>query len=415
MAQFHALENMRGELFPKRDSIASLLDGEVVADSCDIRLYYSSFYGDSLATMTLRVREMGKPMEENVNYYSNFDPIAENLIRKDGIQQQKTYTLRDLTVSDSLRATTSYYANIRIKLDGEYTDADGKTYNNYGTYIMRKYYEHPEYFDDSYSFIHKVCPGFYFQNVGGLGSMAYVSLCQLNVHMRYMPKADSVAVGVVTFAGTEEVLQTTHIANDKSSLDKLVADESCTYIKSPAGIFTEMTLPVEEIVAKHENDTLNTAKIVLSRINNESHTGYELDIPSYLLMVQKDSLYSFFEKNSLHNNRTSFLASRDSYTDNYNTVHYYNTYTFRNISNLVRAMAEAKENGGSNYTTLHPNWNKVVLVPVNVSTTQLSQGSVTYNKITNDMSLTSTKLVGGGSDQHGSIKISVVYSKFNPE
>lgn len=415
MAQFHTLEGMGGYLFPKKDSIASKIDGEVVADSCEIRLFYTSFYGDSLATMTLRVNEMGKPMEENVNYYSNFDPAAMGYLRDGGISQQKTYTLKDLTVSDSLRATSDYTANIRIKLNDEYTDAEGNTYNNYGTYIMRKYYEHPEYFEDSYSFIHKVCPGFYFQNVGGLGSMAYVSVCQLNVYMRYTPKADTTSVGVVSFAGTEEVLQTTHIANDKNTLSKLVADNSCTYIKSPAGIFTEMTLPVDEIVSNHQNDTLNTAKIVLSRINNNSHTGYELDIPRYLLMVQKDSLYTFFEKNSLHNNRTSFLASRDSYTDSYSNVHYYNTYTFHNISNLVRAMAEAKENGGSNYTALHPNWNKVVLVPVNVSTTQSSQSSVAYNRITNDMSLTSTRLVGGDDNQHESIKISVVYSKFNPK
>lgn len=415
MAQFHALEGQNGYLFPKLDSIVSRINGEVIADSCELRLYYSTFYGDSLSTMTLTAREMSKPMEENVNYYSNFDPVAQGFVRTNGIAKQKTYTLSDLSVRDSIRLSSNYWKNIRIMLNDEYTDTEGNTYNNYGTFIMRKYFQNPADFDDPHTFIHKVCPGFYFQNTGGLGSMAYIDGCQLSIYFRFHPNDSTTSVGTVTFAGTEEVLQTTHVSNDKGTLRKLVDDNTCTYIKTPAGIFTEMTIPVDEIVNNHKNDTLSTAKIILSRISNESHTGYELDVPSYLLMVQKDSLYSFFENSKLHNNRTSFLSPRDSYTDSYGNVSYYNTYTFNNISNLVRYMAEAKANGGANYAAQHPNWNKVVLVPVTVSTTTNSNRSTVYNKIVNDMSLTSTRLVGGDANSHSPMRMSVVYSKFNKQ
>lgn len=416
MVQFHTLEGLNSSLFPKKDSIVSRINGEIVADSCDLRLYYTTYYGDSLATMTLTAREMNRPMEDNVKYYSNFNPVEKNYIRENGISKQKTYTLSNLSIKDSLRNSKDYWNNIRIKLDEEYTDADANTYNNYGTYLIRKFFENPNNFNDSYSFIHNICPGFFFQNTGGLGSMAYINGSKLNVYFRYHPNDTTTSVGVVSFDGTEEVLQTTRISNDRATLDKLINDNSCTYIKSPAGIFTEMTLPVDEIINNHQNDTLSTAKIVLSRINNDSHTGYELEAPTYLLMVQKDSLYSFFEKNKLHNNKTSFLIPRDSYTDQTTrkTV-YYNSYTFSNISNLVRAMAEEKAKGGSSYTTQHPNWNKVVLVPVSVSTTQSSSNSVVYNKIINDMSLTSTRLIGGSANPHEQLKISVVYSKFNKE
>ena len=42
-------------------------------------------------------------------------------------------------------------------------------------------------------------------------------------------------------------------------------DNTCTYLKTPAGIFTEVTLPVDEISTSHSTDSLLTAKIVFQR------------------------------------------------------------------------------------------------------------------------------------------------------
>ena len=53
--------------------------------------------------------------------------------------------------------------------------------------------------------------------------------------------------------------------------------------------------------------------------------------------------------------------------------------------------------------------------PVTVSTTTNSNRSTVYNKIVNDMSLTSTRLVGGDANSHSPLRMSVVYSKFNKQ
>ena len=186
MAQFNTLENYH---FPDKDSIASLLDGEIIADSCHIRLFYTNYYGDSLATMNLTAYEMARPMEENTKYYSNFDPTEEGLVRTDGLKVNKTYTLTDMSISSDIRYDeTEYTPNIKIDLNMPYTDNDGVTYNNYGTYIMRKYYEDPSRFKNSYKFIHEVCPGFYFKVNDGLGSMAYVDMSQLNIQNHHQSK-----------------------------------------------------------------------------------------------------------------------------------------------------------------------------------------------------------------------------------
>lgn len=401
MAQFSTLENYK---LPEKDSIVSLQDGEVIADSCSIRLFYTDYYGDSLATMNITAYEMNEPMKEGVKYYSNFDPIAEGLIRNDGMKVNKTYTLTDLSISDEDRADeSSYTPNIKINLNKPYTDKNGVTYNNYGTYIMRMYYEDPDRFKNSYNFIHEVCPGFYFKTNDGIGSMAYITVSQLNIYFRYLN--DSTYVGTTSFSATEEVLQTTNISNDKQNIADLANDNTCTYLKTPAGIFTEITLPVDEITENHSNDTINTAKISLTRINNNTHDEYSLSAPSTLLMIPKDSLYTFFENGDNVDYKKSFIAIYSSST---------NQYTFNNISGMITYMADIKKKGlaeNSNWLNEHPDWNRVVVIPVSVTTNSSSQ----IVKIVHDMSLTSTKLVGGSENPYEPIKINVIYSKFNHE
>lgn len=400
MTQFYSPENFS---FPDKDSIQSRDElGEVMADSCDIRLYYNGFYGDSLATMKMSVYELTKPVEEQKFFYSNFNPEKEYINGNEN-KTNKVYTLVDLNVDEKTRYSKDYMPAIRISLDKEY-----------GTKILKAYYDNPNAFKNAYSFIHDVMPGFYFKNVGGLGSMAYISLSQLNVYFRHKTtttasdgtKRDTIITSVGAFPGTEEVLQTTTVSNDKSTLQKLVSDNSCTYLKSPAGIFTEMRIPVKDIVEKqyigedgktysHKNDTINSAKVVLTRINNAQDSEYTLAIPQTLLILPKADMYSFFEKKKVADYKTSFLATYNSST---------NTYTFNNIGGLVKHLYE-------NGDRTKADWDKVVIIPVKTTynTTSTTKELIAVN---HDMSLASTRLVGGPESKYGDIKISVIYSKF---
>ena len=395
MVQFNTLENYK---MPEKDSIASWADGDVIADSCDIRLYYSSFFGDSLSQMKLTAYELKEPMREDTTYYSNFSHFTERYIRHFnegdiGIRQNRSYTLTDLTEDDSLRTTSGYNKNIRIKLSDPYVDKDGVEYNYFGTYIMRKYYaqeDNPIDFHDSYRFIHNIVPGFFIRMTSGIGSMAYIVSTQLNIYLRVTSDGE-VMNASTSFNGTEEVLQTTTFTNDKETMQQLKEDNSCTYLKTPAGLFTELELPVEQIYYGHENDSVNTAKLTLKRIND--------DAPSYILMIPKDRLYSFFENNQIADYKTSFIASCLN-SSNVAT----NTYVFNNISNLIAAMYRGPRT---------ENWNKVVLVPVSVSYSTNTGGTSVLSKVTHDMSLSSTRLERGTSDESSPVKINVIYSKFN--
>lgn len=386
MTQFSVLENYT---FPKIDSIISKTDGLAYADSCEIRLYHSNTIGDSLAPMKLRAYELGKPVED-ADYYSNFDPEKDGYVRANGLVVDKPYTLADLNYTVDERSSGDYNASIRIPLNKEYTDKNGKTYKNYGTYIMRKYYENPASFKNSYNFIHEIAPGFYFKSTNGIGAMANIYNAIMYVHFRYTSK-DSTYNVAATFGGTEEVMQTTNIKNDDSTIKNMAADNSCTYVKTPAGIFTEMTIPVEDIVKGKENYTINTAKVTLQRINNQNSSEYGLAAPSQLIMIPADSIKSFFENHDVVNYKNSFITNLSS-----------NAYTFNNIGSMIKTMYDNKQSGKTSN-----NWNKVVLIPVTTSTMTISNNTY-LTGIYHDMSIKSTKLVGGNTP----IKITVVYSKF---
>lgn len=393
------------------DYIKQANNGSIEADSCYLLVSYNASYGDTIAPMKVTAYEMTKPMAENQEYYSNYDAFEKGWVSESNQHWSSNYNL----------SNTSDVKNFKIYLNKKYKK-DGKTYKNYGSYIMQTYAEHPEYFKTNYKFLHYVCPGFYIKNVGGTGNMAKIWNTELIFYWTRKKTINkdstAVSIGYNRFDGTEEVLQLNKIENDTENLKKLASkdQEKCTYLKSPAGIFTEVTLPIEDIMKGHEKDTLNTATISFPRLNNENEDNpYNFATPSTILMVQKDSLQSFFEKSKLADNRTSYTASYSS------TGTYKNAYTFQNIANLVSAMYKNKGKG--------ENWNKVVLVPVNVITT--TQGYTTViSKINHDMSLASTRLIVGTDDPDkdyttdektgkkvasGPIRIKVIYSKFKEE
>lgn len=401
------------------DYIKQANGGSIEADSCYLLVSYNASYGDTIAPMKVTAYEMTKPMAEDQEYYSDYDAFKAEAgwVSENNPHWSSNYNL----------SNTSDVKNFKIYLNKKYTTKDGKTYKNYGSYIMQTYAEHPEYFKTNYKFLHNVCPGFYIKNVGGTGNMAKIWNTELifywTRHKTIKAKdgvtdSTAVSIGYNRFDGTEEVLQLNKIENDTENLKKLASkdQEKCTYLKSPAGIFTEVTLPIEDIMKGHEKDTLNTATISFPRLNNDNEDNpYNFATPSTILMVQKDSLQSFFEKSKLADNRTSYTASYS------NTGTYKNAYTFQNIANLVSAMYKNKGKG--------ENWNKVVLVPVNVITT--TQGYTTViSKINHDMSLASTRLIVGTDDPNkdyttdektgkkvasGPIRIKVIYSKFKEE
>ncbi len=369
MAQFHIDEG-----FTIQDNVQN--------DSCtrfDLRLIIDNYVGDSLQNFHLSVYELNKPLDPNADYYTNINPADYYDTNAEPIAS-KWFTINDRTITDNERWSAAYNNNILVRLP-----------DSLGTRIIRDYKAHPEHFTNTSTWQKSGNPcskGLYFKLEYGDGAMAYIDLVQLNIFYRYHDDyINRDTVSMASFASTDAVVQATHFEN--SNLDKLLNDKSATYLKSPAGIFTLATIPADQIDVR---DTINSAKLTLTRYNDVVESPFKLDIPKTVLLVRLDDyLNGFFENYQINNGKDSYLATFNSST---------NTYQFSNIARLVTRMAKEKKEGKAT-----ENWNKVLIIPV--EPTKDSSGNIV--KLNHDFSMNSARLVGGDANK---VKLEVIYSNF---
>ena len=216
------------------------------------------------------------------------------------------------------------------------------------------------------------------------------------------------------FASTKEVIQANQFLNS-DKIKKLAAEGEHTYIKSPAGIFTEAELPYDKIYQELSNDTLNAVKLTFTNYNKQdSPYEFSMSAPSNVLLLRKVDFKSFFEENKLPDNITSYTVKHNNVATN--------QYTFNNIARLVTtciqgkdaAMKKAKEEAGDkwNQEEWEKDWRTVYLIPVSVTyDTTSSSTSSTMTGIQNDLQPGYAKLKGG--PQGEALKLEVTYTRFN--
>ena len=386
-------------------------DGKLIADSCVIYLYFDSSktIGDTTTAMKLRISELDHPVPDGI-HYSSFDPVQAGYIRDNGLSKSQFYAYQDMTYTDSIRNESSYEPHLTIRLNDPYTDKNGVTYKNYGTYILRNYYEHPEYFKSSYAFIHQLCPGFYVESTDGEGLMAYFTTAMMCVYYTYKEDGDDEEyTSFLVTASTNEVLQTITVKNDMAALRNLAeSEQGYTFLKTPAGIFTEVTFPVDEIKSTHMSDSLISVSVDFPRYNNvEPVTKYTFSAPKKVMLIQKDSANVFFENKNNYNNKYAFYSVLSK-----------NAYSFtgsNDINNLIVKMYNDRQAGlksDPNWVEKHPDWNKALLIPVSdYSITTSSSSASTSIALVNEMGVTTTRMKRGTPEDP--IKMRVIYAKFN--
>ena len=360
-----------------------------------LRLYFEQYYGDSLNAMQCEVYELDNTLEEGTPYYTNlapeefYNPDEEPLAKK-------TCNAIDYTLHDTILNGENYSRHIEITLP-----------NHIGNSFISKYYEKDsegnhigkQYFANSEVFIKDVFKGVYVKCTQGDGTVLKIYRARLDIGFKHYIKSstgekDSIQALSAPFYSGKEVLQVNNFDND--DLTPLANTQEYTYLKTPAGLYTEVSLPIAEIV---ENcDTINSAKITFTRYNENA--GDTRTPHATLLLVRKCDMYKFFLKNKLADGKTSFTTSFSSST---------NEYTFSNIASLVKACYREYQQGiesNPDWEAENPDWNKIVLIPV--STTLDSNKAIV--KIAHDISISSVRLRGGNEYE---IPVEIITSKFN--
>jgi hypothetical protein len=346
ICQFYSAEGFRFAHTP--------IDGEI--DSVDLNIYYDrgGWIGDSLSPMQMKVFPIIKQLERN--FYTNADP-KEYADMQNPIGQQ-AYTPRNLHISDSIWNLSSsddnyYYPRIKVSLP--------KT-------LGQKFYDetitHPSTFDSQQSF-NEFFPGLYVTNTFGSGNILIVTNTVLSIHYRYLTASSSGAIDSIVntnevFTVTPEVIQLNNFRNtDISHL--LEPNDSYTYLKTPAGIFTRLTIPAKEILSRIKGRRVNNFYVSLKAMPQEDWQ-YALTPPDYLLLLPEDSLVNFFREDRLYNAVTSYASSQ------YSSL----TYDFGNLAPLLNYLiANNLEREDLNF----------LVIPIEMTTQQDYNGNTTATSI----------------------------------
>ena len=383
-------------------------------ESTTLELSYASFFGDSLAPMKVRVDVLKEAIDdtgENLGlYYTSYEP--EKFYNKNGNPlAEQEYAVRDNSWSDaeidSIKSANGYYPPLVINLDKKNTWNIGEEQHTgtFSQYLKAKYDENKNNFKDAYSFIHNVLPGFYVHNTSGEGSILYIGDIWLRMKVSYYITGsegqDSLVYTSIPFAATNEVFMSTRLNNSEDALDKLAEEKTHTYLKTPAGLCTEVKLPLQEMYDALGTDTLNSVSMAFTKYKNVSDNSasspYKMGTPQNLLLIRKNEVKDFFEQRKNYDSKTTFLGTYSSTT---------NSYSFSQVNRLISQIfsdmrtKEEPTEGWDEYNTM-------VLIPVKTETD--SQGNTIG--LSHDLEVNSAKLIGGEGEEGKKIKMEVIYTK----
>ncbi len=439
--------------------ITIIKDGDKVIGNIhtiELYLWYDSYFGDSLTASRLSVYKLGdaaKELDEGNAYYTNIKP--EEFYNPKNLLGTKAYTAVDLSVKDSIRNLSSYVPSVHVSFKEEAA-------KEIGAKIIKKAYDAYKsgaQFDRKA--LKEVFGGIYVKSDYGDGTILYIDQVQMNVVYKcyaidsisgkILPKKaaveageskDSTYYGYRMFNSTREVIQANSLDNDQTAMENCISNPDLTYIKSPAGIFTQVTIPVSEIAEKLQGDTLNAVKLGIPIYNETSEKKFGMTKPRSVLLIRKKYKDTFFEKNQLSDGTTSSLFN---YADNSLS---FTQYTFNNITQMINnclADREAAKNAlPMTFKVINPEtnveetktattiekweeyseWNKFVLIPVLVTKDSSSSNSyygtsANVISIQHDLKPGYVRLKGGSKkgadgkpDPNNVLKLEVVSTNF---
>lgn len=357
-----------GESFP---------EGSVI-DSVRLSLFFDTWVGDSLAPMELSVYEVVKTLPRS-NYYTDFNPITYVSSSPLG---KSIFTAANWEVSEEEKGQTDYRMAI-VDLP-----------NSLGQRML----DNPDSLIDTETF-RNFFKGLYITTTFGSGTIIQVDYTYFVIHYHYSGKSattgvDTVFTDFLRLNISPEVTQINSIQNKNEQL--LIPNQTETYIKSPAGVNTEIVFPFSQISDKLQSQALNQANLTMYAVpDNQTNLKFKLSPPAYLLLINKDSLNGFFEKRKIPDNVTSFYAT-------FNPTAY--TYDFSNISAMIN---HYKEINGGNIPDL-----TYYLVPVDITfTTQSNYYGQTYQVPTYFYHLMMPSAVAL-SKKPEDAKLELIFSKF---
>ncbi|GHV57947.1 hypothetical protein FACS1894182_08220 [Bacteroidia bacterium] len=330
------------------DSIDAFTDGKI--DSIQLKILYVNYVGDSLSPMEVTVYPVRKGTPLTENYYTPLNPA--DYCDLNNPLGKKVYTARDMNISDSLNLVNLANGNYKVvsvplslelgqSLYDEYKDSTSLTFKT------------PEA-------LAKFFPGLYVRSTLGSGCLLEVEKTDIFIYTSWTRKVEDTTqvnnlrtdtlINVAVLDVTKEVIQLNEYVGSHDEQLWEVPNAEKMYVKTPAGIFAQISIPIKELKEKVGNRKFSSVRLSIEA-EPISDWQYNWVFPgttaankqsmsqSKMLLIQPDSIRPFFEKQKTADNKTSYYTTFDASTY---------SYTFSNIANVIQyAIDHTDENGNS--------------------------------------------------------------------
>ena len=288
-------------------------------DSCRLilRLPVSNGYtGDPLAPMRLSVYRLNKALPDPI--YSDFDPSG-------------YYDPSDLLASESYSPLSGWIEEGESYVTGaREVDTTRVLSIPVATSLARDlfnaYKSHPEKFVSPKAFA-DVFPGIYISNSYGSGHVVNIKSTELDVYYhKHVVLSDTAEVDSARaqtyLASTPEIVSNNIIRFDIDDAVKSMVNNGEAVIVAPAGYEVQVRFPIQDIIDKYQANVSKSQSIINS-LSFElpvsvPATQYDIQPPTYLLMVKTSKKDTFINGDSLANNKDSFYAIYDAKNKRYN-------------------------------------------------------------------------------------------------
>ena len=297
-------------------------------DSCRLKLRLpvsNGFTGDSLAPMRLSVYRLNKSLPSPI--YSDFDPTgyydADDLLATESYSPLSGW----LEVSSSYQSGTLQYDTVRVISVPISTEI--------GRDLFRTYRSDPDKCASPTTFA-DVFPGIYITNSYGSGHVVNIKGTELDVYYRkYVQLSDTTdtiypAQSQSYLASTPEVVSNNIIRYNVDDALTTLVNNGAALIAAPAGYEVQVHFPIQDIIDKYKANVGHNQAIInsltLELPVTIPYTQYDIQPPTYLLMVKTNKKDLFINGDSLTNNKDSFYAMYDASSKK---------YTFAGLRNYV--------------------------------------------------------------------------------
>ena len=373
-----------------------------VVDSICLYLYYKNWYGDGKTPLGITVYEMDKQsLQENASYPNNLQISDYCSLAESAHIVTDSKIVVPATPSDSSYSSQNdtYVPTIRIKLTDEFA---------------QRFFAIKDF--DSQKAFNQLFKGLYICSDFGASNVLYINDITMTVFYHFtMNRAqlnDTIIHDTRSFYANEEVRQVNRFTypNRQSILQQYSQVKDTNYIVSPANIYTELTVQMDEIYNRIDaqlGDTaayrvyINRADLTVDVLYSDSVTDRprdNWDAPaSHMMLIQKEKMAEFFSTNKTPSDSVAIITSLSATTDSLSNVIYQYSY---DLSDMLTKQIRSEQK--VDQLTF-------VLVPVAI-TTNSSTGAILSVKPLQTISAT---CIRSANNPDIPMDIEVVYAGFS--